>query len=82
MDYRPVSTRLDPPININYYQDNKFGVDLVKAQTQHQEDHSLADCPFIEQDVQDAMSIISIFKHIITRIQKMITIYWLFYRIW
>jgi len=32
MYYKPVSPRSDSTININYYQENKFGVDLVKMQ--------------------------------------------------
>jgi hypothetical protein len=32
MYYRQMSPRLDPAVNINYYSNNKFGIDLVKAQ--------------------------------------------------
>jgi hypothetical protein len=31
MYYKLVSLKLDLTINLNYYQENKFGVDLVKA---------------------------------------------------
>jgi hypothetical protein len=31
MYYKLVSFKLDLAINFNYYQENKFGVDLVKA---------------------------------------------------
>lgn len=33
MYYRLVSPRSNPAVNINYYQKNKFGVDLVKVHT-------------------------------------------------
>jgi hypothetical protein len=31
MYYKLMSLKLDLTINLNYYQENKFGVDLVKA---------------------------------------------------
>jgi hypothetical protein len=32
MHYRQVSPRSNPTVNINYYSENKFGVDLIETQ--------------------------------------------------
>jgi len=66
MYYRLVSLRSNPTVKINYYQENKFGINLVKMQIDItnsplviivyiDKNHSLIDCMFIEWDVQNAM---------------------------
>jgi hypothetical protein len=67
MYYRQVSIRSDLTININYYLENKFGIDMVKTHINitnslsvvvvflKHEDHPLINYLFIEQDVRDAM---------------------------
>jgi hypothetical protein len=62
MYYRLMSPRSNPTVNMNYYQQNKFGIDLVKTQIDItnsplvvivyiNKNHSLIDCMFIERDV-------------------------------
>jgi len=94
MYYKQVSLRPDLVININYYSENKFGIDMVKTQintidsllviiifTDKKIIHSHIVC-LLNRMHEMQWLIVSIFKHKIVKFQKTITIFWLIHRTW